>query len=123
MVVGKLFPADHVARSAVFQMMGGTMCISAGQSIFGNTLLQSLRNIAPQIDAATVVTIGASDLRQALPADQIEVVLISYMAGLRNTFALGIAIAGCAFVCSWIAPILSIKKANMSPAEAMALKA
>jgi MFS transporter, DHA2 family, glioxin efflux transporter len=104
-------------------MMGGTMCISAGQSIFGNTLLQSLRNIAPQIDAATVVTIGASGLRQALPADQIEVVLISYMAGLRNTFALGIAIAGCAFVSSWIAPILSIKNANMSPAEVMAQKA
>lgn len=103
-----------ISRAIVFQMAGGAICISAGQATFANRLLLSLRRTAPQIDAGRIVTIGASDLRRDIAAGQIELVLLSYMEGIKDTFALGIALAGCAFLSSWIAPISSLEKLDRS---------
>lgn len=88
----------------VFQMTGGAICISVGQSTFANRLLVSLRRTAPRIDASRVVAVGAADLRREIVSDQIGLVLSSYMEGLKDTFALGVALAGFAFVSSWVAP-------------------
>ncbi|KAJ5167105.1 MFS gliotoxin efflux transporter GliA [Penicillium canariense] len=93
-----------------FQMTGGTICISSGQGIFINRLLYHLSQIAPHIDTNTVLAAGASQLRQVIPADQIEFVLRAYSAGLKDTFALGIALAGCGFLTSWVAPVKDLKK-------------
>jgi hypothetical protein len=105
-------------------MTGGTICISSGQAIFINRLLYHLAQIAPQIDTSTVLAAGASQLRQVIPADEIEFVLRAYFAGLKDTFALGIALAGCGFLTSWIAPMKDLKKIGRVGAEsALALGA
>ena len=99
----------------VFQMMGGTVFISAGQLTFGNRLLQNLTKVAPNIDAGKVLATGASKLRETFLAEQIDVILASYMSGLRDTFALSIAITGCAFLACWVAPWQSIKRGVAAP--------
>ena len=103
---------------AVFQMTGGAVCISAGQSAFINRLLYYLKSIAPGIDAARIVTIGASDLRGQVSSGDIDAVLQAYLGALKDTFALGVGFAGCAFLASWIAPIRNL--ANGSKVNVMA---
>ncbi len=99
-------------------MTGGAVCISAGQSAFINRLLYYLKSIAPGIDAARIVTIGASDLRGQVSAGDIDLVLQAYLGALKDTFALGVGFAGCAFLASWIAPIRNL--ANGSKVNVMA---
>lgn len=96
--------------NTVFQMMGGTVCVSMGQSAFSNRILSNLASNAPGIDAARVLATGASELRSAFPPDQVGLILESYMDGLRVTFALSAALTGCSFLASWVAPIRSIKQ-------------
>lgn len=103
---------------AVFQMTGGAVCISAGQSAFINRLLYYLNSIAPGIDAARIVTIGASDLRGQVSPGETDAVLQAYLGALKDTFALGVGFAGCAFLASWIAPIKNL--ANGSKVNVMA---
>ncbi|KAM3478621.1 hypothetical protein MY5147_002133 [Beauveria neobassiana] len=114
-------PEDISASTAIilfFQMTGGAVCISAGQSAFINRLLYYLKSIAPGIDAAHIVTIGASDLRSQVSASDIDFVLQAYLGALKDTFALGVGFAGCAFLASWIAPIKNL--ANGSKVNVMA---
>ncbi|TQV91954.1 MFS gliotoxin efflux transporter GliA [Cordyceps javanica] len=114
-------PEDISASTAIilfFQMTGGAVCISAGQSAFINRLLYYLRSIAPGIDAARIVTIGASDLRAQVSSVEIDSVLQAYLGALKDTFALGVGFAGCAFLASWIAPIRNL--ANGSKVNVMA---
>ncbi|KAM3502074.1 hypothetical protein MY10362_005101 [Beauveria mimosiformis] len=114
-------PEDISASTAIilfFQMTGGAVCISAGQSAFINRLLYYLKSIAPGIDAARIVTIGASDLRSQVSSSDIDFVLQAYLGALKDTFALGVGFAGCAFLASWIAPIRNL--ANGSKVNVMA---
>lgn len=105
-----LFQNSQLAADSflVFQMTGGAVCISAGQSAFINRLLYYLKTMAPGVDAARIVTIGASDLRSQVSPGQIALVLQAYLGGLKDTFALGVGFAGCAFLASWIAPIRNL---------------
>nr|POE79474.1 mfs gliotoxin efflux transporter glia [Quercus suber] len=128
-IVGQAFsePEDISATTAVilfFQMTGGAICISAGQSLFTNRLLHTLRYLAPQMDAREILQIGASDLRQKVAASQLPGVLQAYMIGIKDTFALGIALAGCAFLCTWIAPISRLATlSHRSPVPSPMVKA
>ncbi|OAA57313.1 MFS multidrug transporter [Cordyceps fumosorosea ARSEF 2679] len=108
-------PEDISASTAIilfFQMTGGAVCISAGQSAFINRLLYYLHSIAPGIDAARIVTIGASDLRAQVSAADIDAVLQAYLGALKDTFALGVGFAGCAFLASFIAPIRNLSNGS-----------
>lgn len=98
----------------VFQMMGGTVCVSMGQAIFSNRLLQNLASSAPEIDAGKVLATGASELRSVFPPGQVGLILQSYMDGLRDTFALSVALTTCSFLASWVPPIRSIKRLVVS---------
>ncbi|KAF2843055.1 MFS gliotoxin efflux transporter glia [Patellaria atrata CBS 101060] len=103
---------DLSASTAIvlfFQMMGGTVCVSMGQSTFSNRLVKDLASRAPWINAESVLGTGTTELRTAFPAGDVRLILESYMFGLRDTFALSAALTGCSFVASWVAPIRSIK--------------
>ena len=76
---------------SVFQCLGGTAFISAAQSGFVNKIIRTLYKIVPDIDPSVVVATGATQLRHAFPADQIQKIIAAYMAGLRAAFALAIA--------------------------------
>ncbi|RFU34012.1 hypothetical protein B7463_g2269, partial [Scytalidium lignicola] len=108
-------PADIPTVTAIvlfFQMMGGAMAISAAQCIFGNRLLAALVTYAPEVDAATVLTLGASELRDHFSGAALSGVLESYMAGLKAAFALGTGVAGMGVLASFFAPIKSLKGKN-----------
>lgn len=94
-------------------MMGGTIFVSAGQSTFSNILLQTTAEDASNLDSATVISTGASKLREVFTtAEELNAVLGAYMAGLRASFILAVAVTGCAFLACGIPPIKSIKRTD-----------
>lgn len=100
--------------------MGGTVFVSGAQAVFANRLLAALSIHSPDLDAAGVLEIGATELRSHFPEAVLDGILKSYMIGLKDAFAFGTAVAGCAFLASWIAPIKSIKRAKVAPTSTVA---
>lgn len=94
-------PKDISSISAItlfFQILGGAFFVSAAQSAFANKLISSLAATAPNLDPRLVLSVGATDLRNAFPAAQIPGILAAYMDGLKVAYALVVALVGISFV-------------------------
>ncbi|KAI1616462.1 major facilitator superfamily domain-containing protein [Exophiala viscosa] len=81
-----------------FQMLGGSFTITAAQSAFNNKMIAKLAATAPDINPATVLATGASQIREAFTASQVPLVVEAYMTGLKVVFAIAIATFGMAFL-------------------------
>lgn len=79
-------------------MIGGSFCLSAAQSAFDNRLITSIAATAPEIDPATVLLTGATQIRDAFTPAQVPVVVAAYMAALKVVFAITSATFGFATV-------------------------
>ncbi|CEJ81239.1 hypothetical protein VHEMI01379 [[Torrubiella] hemipterigena] len=79
------------AMTLFFQIIGCSFSVSAAQSIFGNTLPKRLAETAPEIDRTTILSVGASQLRNTFSEQQLPVVILAYMDALKGTFALATA--------------------------------
>ncbi|PVH92289.1 putative MFS transporter [Periconia macrospinosa] len=79
-----------IGMTMFFELLGGVVFVSAGQALFTNGMLHSLRNLAPGLDGKGVVDAGPLRIRDAF-SDQVFAVLSSYMYGLKHAFALGMA--------------------------------
>lgn len=69
-------------------MIGGSFTLAAAQSGFNNKLIQALRSSAPELDSATVLATGATQIRTAFTAEQVPKVVNAYMTGLKVVFAI-----------------------------------
>lgn len=83
-----------------FQCLGGALGVSIAQNIFVNTLLQELQHITG-IDAATVISAGATEIPYAVPPNLLGAVLDAYNYALTTAFILAIAAGGTAFLLSF----------------------
>jgi hypothetical protein len=100
--------------SIVFQTLGGAFLVSAGESMFVNTLIGQLKQNAPTIDPLHVITVGATGLRQAFTESELPGIVLSYMGALRITYCLAIASTGLATLIAVFSSWKSIKgKVNM----------
>lgn len=80
----------------VFQSIAGSYFLTASQSIFANRLLQTLASNSPSINAALVLSTGASDIQRVFSGDELASILDAYMVGMKDVFAF--VIAGSAFM-------------------------
>ncbi len=69
-----------------------------------NILLATLPRTAPGVDPGLVLLTGASDLRNVFHADVLPGILEAYMQGIKGAFAVAVAFAGLAFLCSLAIP-------------------
>ncbi|KAK7946819.1 uncharacterized protein PG986_011140 [Apiospora aurea] len=76
-----------IGLTMFFELAGGAVFVSAGEAIFANGLLASLRRTAPSLDGAGALHYGALDIGEAFGAEATHVV-DSYMVGLRQTFTM-----------------------------------
>ncbi|KAJ3496470.1 hypothetical protein NLG97_g2641 [Lecanicillium saksenae] len=100
-VQGTVEPKDLASATGMllfFQGLGGAFLVSAAQSAFLNQMVSYVMQRAPSIDKGTLILTGATNIRQAFPADQIPVVIDGYMHGLKVVFALCIAATGVATI-------------------------
>jgi len=87
-----------------FQSMGGAIFIAVAQSLFQNGLTTAVNRDAPGVPAQIFINSGASQVRQVLARLSMEQfteqVLGAYLEGLRNTYYMSVALAGCGFLVS-----------------------
>ena len=91
------------------QTIGGAFFVQAGQSAFSNQLLKTVPTTAPGVAPALVLGTGASDLRNVFSPEVLPGILVAYMAGLRDAYAIAIAMAGMAFIISFFTGWKSLK--------------
>ncbi|KAH8655335.1 major facilitator superfamily domain-containing protein [Xylariales sp. PMI_506] len=90
-------PADMAPTTAIqifARSMGATFLLVAAESAFANQLVAKLHEAALNIDPASVVNLGATQLRQAFSGADLDAVLLSYAWGIKVAFAITIAGAG-----------------------------
>ena len=75
------------------QTLGGALFISVAQNVFTNSLISKLKQVVPQLDAQTVLSVGATSLKQAIPAQFLGGVQSAYNDTLMNTFYVSAAMA------------------------------
>ncbi|KAJ4370720.1 MFS sugar transporter [Neocucurbitaria cava] len=100
-------PAEDVpvgtAMMMFAQTLGGALFISVGQNVFTNQLIKHLGAVVPDLDPSIVLVTGATELKNAIPAQYLEGVITAYNLALTNVFYVSVAtatasIAGAAFV-------------------------
>ncbi|KAK5056629.1 hypothetical protein LTR84_012161 [Exophiala bonariae] len=69
------------------QVLGGAVFICVGNNIFQSALVSNLASVAG-IDLISVAKVGATDLRDMVPAELLPNVLVAYNAALRDLFYL-----------------------------------
>ncbi|KAI1499406.1 DNA repair protein RAD50 [Biscogniauxia marginata] len=94
-------PMDISAVSAItlfFQIIGGSFCVTGAQSAFSTVLVSKAAVYTPEIDASSLIYIGATQIRAAFSAEQIPGVIQAYMDGLKVAFAFAIGLLGTSFI-------------------------
>jgi MFS family permease len=111
-----------VSTMFFFQTLGGAAFIAVANNIFDNKLIQNLQKI-PGVDAKIVAHIGATDLRNMIPAGLLPQVLVAYNNALRGAFYVGVAVTVATVFGAVTMPFVNIKKvAAQQKADALAAK-
>lgn len=66
-------------------------------------MLKKLATTAPNVNPGALIATGATQIRAAFP-DDIDGVLLAYMAGLKATFAVSVGMVGFACLLSFFTP-------------------
>ncbi|CAI7643313.1 unnamed protein product [Penicillium pancosmium] len=78
------------------QALGGSVSVSVAQNVLRNQLLQILARDAPEVNAYDLISAGPSTVRQIVPADMLEDVLVAYNSAIVHTFYVGAAFSAVA---------------------------
>jgi MFS family permease len=102
-----ILPTEEVAIgvSLMFfaQSLGGAVFIAVAQALFQKYLDANLPLISG-IDVADVLAAGSTGLSDAVPANKLREVLVTYNDGLRRSFVVAVAVS-----CSLIVPALTME--------------
>lgn len=83
------------------QNFGASVFISLGQTVFGNSLLSALKDLAPELDARQVVGLGATRFRSLVSTESVPHVVSAYNRALTTNFYLSVGASCAAFVLAW----------------------
>lgn len=76
---------------SVCMTIGGAVLLSAADSGFNNQIIKTLARTAPDIDPATVLGTGATQIRKVFTPEQVPLVLQAYVDGLQIVWAFAAA--------------------------------
>ncbi|KAH0492602.1 hypothetical protein TgHK011_007549 [Trichoderma gracile] len=97
-----------------FQVLGGAVFVAVAQTLFQNGLIDQLEKDNLGINPQLFINSGASEIKSVLAGidrlDALDAVLEAYMLGLRHTYYISVACAGCAFLCCLGFEWRSVKK-------------
>ncbi|RDW72821.1 hypothetical protein BP6252_06728 [Coleophoma cylindrospora] len=96
------------------QLLGSSVGLSLGGTIFSSQLSVALRHFAPEVNAAAVFAAGATSFRTVVTPAQVPSVVQAYSRAITTVFYLGIGASSMGFVMSWGMGWTSLKpkKAN-----------
>ncbi|KAK5995018.1 MFS-type efflux pump MFS1 [Cladobotryum mycophilum] len=118
LVVQTVLPQEWVpvgtACVQFFQAFGGAIFVAVAQTVFQNGLIDKINADNIGIDPQIFINSGASEIKNVLARidrlDAVDAVLEAYMSGLRNTYYISLACAGCAFLATLGLELKSVKK-------------
>jgi hypothetical protein len=68
------------------QVLSGALFISFGQTVFSNQLGPALKKYAPEIDAAELLRVGATNFRSVVSEESVARVVEAYNFALTKVF-------------------------------------
>lgn len=98
LAVQTVVPQELVAMGSALvmfcQLLGGSIFVSAAESVFDSKILAKLAaSDVPGIDAAAVVAAGTTELRTHVPMQYLTTVLADYNECLMQAFRIGMVMA------------------------------
>ena len=101
------------------QTLGGALFISVGQNVFTNQLIKNLERVVPNLDPNLVLTVGATELKNRVPAEFLAGTLIAYNKALTECFYVAVATASLSIVGAVFVKFVSMKgNPNVQPGMA-----
>ncbi|KAI9808246.1 MAG: MFS sugar transporter [Sarcosagium campestre] len=82
-----------VATVIFAQTLGGALFISVAQNVFTNRLVAGLLEAAPGLDPTIVLNVGATSIKNAVPAKFLEGTLLAYNRALTETYYVAVAMS------------------------------
>lgn len=121
-VQASLDNADVAVGTAIIifsQTLGGALFICVAQNVFQNKLISNVAaaNVAG-LNAADVVKVGATQVRDLIPKQFLPVVLEAYNAALTNTFYVAVGLSALSIVGAVFMPWNSVKGKKIEMAAA-----
>ncbi|KAL3475416.1 major facilitator superfamily domain-containing protein [Aspergillus californicus] len=92
------------------QTFGGALLVSVAQNIFQTLLVRNLARDAPGVDAAEIITAGATKIRDVVPAEMLSNVLVAYNDAITRSFYAATALSALAIVGALPVQWISVKK-------------
>ena len=83
------------------QTFGGTLFLTFAQTIFSHSLVNGLKEYAPTVDVQTVLTAGASAIRQVVKPEEVMGVLQAYNKAINHNFYLSASASVATFAFCW----------------------
>jgi len=106
------------AIAIFFNSLGGAISISIAQNIFSEGLKKNIPKYAPDVSPETVINAGSTMLRKAVSAADLPGVLQAYMAAIKESFIVPIAVGGIAVICACLVEMKSVKGKKIIAAAA-----
>jgi MFS family permease len=97
------------------QSLAGAVFISVGNTIFLNRLIDDLETMVSGIDPEMILAVGATSLRELIPPELLDTVLVAYNDAIVYTFYAAVATSGLAF---FLAFGMEMKLVKKKPPEA-----
>ncbi|KAM3067687.1 hypothetical protein ACMFMG_011428 [Clarireedia jacksonii] len=82
-----------VSLMVLAQTLGGTIALSAANTIFTVSLTSSVSSSIPQLDQSKVLNTGAIDLRNSVPSEYVNILLALYSKAVTHALYLSLALA------------------------------
>jgi hypothetical protein len=98
------------------QQISGAVFVPIGQTVFENHLLKDLKDIAG-VDGNTILKTGATELRSAVPGQELAGVLWAYDKALTGVFVVAVVMTGLAIVPALGMEWKSVKNQNVKGEE------
>jgi len=83
------------------QTFGGSLFLSLGELVFSNGLNHGLKQYAPAVNAAAVISAGATGIRQVVSAGDLAGVLQAYTLAIDHVFYLALGSSAMTSVFCW----------------------
>ncbi|KAL3430055.1 major facilitator superfamily domain-containing protein [Aspergillus tetrazonus] len=87
-----------VSLIVLAQTLGGTIALSAADTIYTGTLSSSISSRFPQIDRETVLTTGNREIRNLVPAESLSVIMDLCNKAIVKTWYLSIGLAAASII-------------------------
>jgi hypothetical protein len=94
------------------QTFGGALSISVAQTVFANELIKDLRLLLPDLNPNFILNIGATQLRQNVPPNMLEAVLVAYDKALTKAWFVSVGTAALAIFGTFVLDWKNIKNVN-----------